>query len=199
MNNVIKVGKSFLRQRTKNRNLPFTIIVVLLCVASFINSSFANDTVVEITPKGLQLKIEENISIEREDLYISLEKIEAFYIFKNHSDKDVTVEVAFPVPPYRALSVKNQNYSHYPVDFSDFIVEVDGKKTDYKKDVKALVDGKDYTDILNNLNVSIENFGEFDFSKPHGENEISKLNNENKKRLNKLKILNIENKVMEPN
>ena len=42
----------------------------MICLQLFIlsvNLSIANDTLVEITPQGLQFKIEKNISIERED------------------------------------------------------------------------------------------------------------------------------------
>lgn len=191
--------RNILKRKKGNNGFRFTIVVLLLLVATFVNRSFANDTLAEITPQGLQLKTEENISIEKEYLYISLKRIEVSYVFKNHSDKDITSEVAFPVPPYWALSVKNDNYSHYPVNFGDFIVEVDGKQIDYKKEVRAVVNGKDNTDILKSLDISIENFGRFDFSKPHAENDISKLSKSDKKRLRDLGILVAENKVVEPN
>ncbi|MBI4825928.1 MAG: DUF4424 family protein [Nitrospirae bacterium] len=134
---------------TKNHSGLSLVITLLLLLNIFhpTNSSFANDTVAEITPNGLQFKTEENISIEREDLYISLNKIEVSYIFKNHSDKDITVEVAFPIPPYWGLEVANIPYSHYPLNFSDFIAEADGKKIDYKKEVRAFSNGNNKVDV----------------------------------------------------
>ena len=171
-----------------------SFIIAIICFQLFVlsvNLSIANDTVVEITPKGLQFKIEKNISIEREDLYISLKKVEVSYIFKNHSDKDITAEMAFPVPPYQIHDLKIVNHSHKPINFRDFIVEVNKRQITYKKEIRALVNGKDHTALLRNLNISIEDFGKYDFANPNQESDISKLTRENKKVLADLGILNV--------
>lgn len=196
-------GKGILGQKGGNNGFLFALAVLLLLFIPFITPSSANDTVAEITPKGLQFKIEENISIEREDLYISLKKIEVSYIFKNHSNKDITIEVAFPIPPYWGAEVANISFSHYPLNFSDFIVEVDGKKIDYKKEVRAFVNGKnniDVTDILQGLNISIEDFGGFGSAKPFERNDILKLSRKDIDRLAKLHIIgNLSGDKIKPN
>lgn len=170
------------------------VISAMVCFQLFsalVNPSIANDTIVEITPQGLQFKTEKNISIEREDLYISLKKVEVSYIFKNHSDKDITAEMAFPVPPYKIFDFKIVNHSHKPINFRDFIVEVNNRQITYKKEIRALVNGKDHTTLLRSLNISIEDFGKYDFANPNQASDISKLTEENRKILANLGILNV--------
>lgn len=169
-------------------------ISAMICLQVFVflvNPSIANDTLVEITPQGLQFKIEKNISIEREDLYISLKKVEISYIFKNHSNKDITAEMAFPIPPYQIHDLKMVTHSHKPINFRDFIVEVNNRQITYKKEIRALVNGKDHTALLRSLNISIEDFGKYDFANPNQESDISKLTEENRKVLVNLGILNV--------
>ena len=131
------------------------LVFFLQLLVSSVSLSSANDTIVEITPQGLQFKTEDNISIEKESLYISLKKIEVSYTFKNHSSKDITAEVAFPVPPYQIHGFIMGNHSHKPINFSDFKVEVNNTRKSYKKEIRALVNGRDYAPLLQGLNISI--------------------------------------------
>jgi len=166
------------------RTVLFFFLTAMSCIQSFIlmaNLSLANDTIAEITPQGLRFKTENNISVEREDLYISLKKVEVSYIFKNHANRDITAEVAFPVPPYFFGNLENGIYSHNPLNFPDFTVEVNNKQLTCKKDIRAVVDGKDHTALLQRMNISVEDFGKYD--NPDKENDISGLSKENKKAL----------------
>ncbi len=166
--------------------------VTVICIQLFVLSvdlPIANDTIAEITPQGLQFKTEENISIEKESLYISLKKIEVSYIFKNHSSKDITAEVAFPVPLYKIHELLIGNHSHKPINFGDFKVEVNNKQTSYKKEIRALVNGRDYAPLLQSLNISIEDFGKYDFANPDRGNDILRLRKEDRKKLLDLGIL----------
>lgn len=52
--------------------------------------AYANDTLYAITPDGLQFKKSTEISMESEDLYISLKQARVRYEFKNNSKKDIT-------------------------------------------------------------------------------------------------------------
>ena len=49
-----------------------------------------------------------------------------------------------------------------PPSFSDFNVEVNGSFIKYKKEIKAFFKGKEYTALLNQLNISIIDFDGFD-------------------------------------
>jgi hypothetical protein len=129
----------------------------LFILFSFAHQALANDSAVEVTPSGLQFKIQNNIMMEQEELSISTEKIEVTYRFKNQSRKDIITEVAFPIPEY-SWSIVGRSV----IDFADFTVEVDGKKISHSREVKAFVNGRDCTTQLAQLNISIADFGGFD-------------------------------------
>jgi hypothetical protein len=117
----------------------------------------ANDAAVEVTPSGLQFKFQKDVSIEKEELTISTDKIEVTYLFKNQSKSDIITEVAFPIPEYKWAMVRRS-----VTDFADFTVEVDGKRKPYKQEVKAFAKGKDCTRILREMNISITDFGKYE-------------------------------------
>ncbi|WP_182417440.1 DUF4424 family protein [Bartonella sp. HY038] len=62
-------------------------------------NTLANDTEGYFAAGGIELKKNENIEMLSEDLYISEDKIEVNYVFKNKIDKDIKTTVFFPLPP----------------------------------------------------------------------------------------------------
>jgi len=123
--------------------------------------SYANETAAEIAASGIVFKEEKNISIEKEDLYISQDKVEVAYVFKNHSSDDIKTIVAFPVPDYEYDLTATGEQAGWR-DFHDFTVEVNGKKTAYLLEVRALLNGKDYSQLINAMGISIKDYGEGD-------------------------------------
>ncbi len=123
----------------------------------------ANDTIAEITPQGLQFRVEAGIAMAEEELYISRTRGEVSYRFRNLTDRDIRAEVAFPVPPFHFQEMMEVPHSRSPLNFDDFHVEVDGRRVEYRKEVRALVEGQDHSEILRSLGVSIEDFGRFDW------------------------------------
>ena len=130
----------------------FLLVALTACAVAV--SASANDSAVEVTPVGLQFKEVRDIVIEREDLHISKQQIDVTYTFRNTGTKDLTTDVAFPVPPYE-----------FTVDppggipsFDDFTVEANQVPVLYRKDVRALARGKDVTDLLTAKKVSIADF-----------------------------------------
>ena len=104
----------------------------------------ADDSAVSVAVGGIRLSKEAHISMEKERLSIGLHKITVDFDFLNETDKDITIEVGFPVPPY-------EWYAWEPGlrrDFADFHVWVDGSAIQYKKDVRGKVKGRDYTDLI---------------------------------------------------
>jgi len=59
-----------------------------------------NDSAASRAIGGIQLRREANISMEKERLTISEAKVTVEYEFLNQTDKNITTEVAFPIPPY---------------------------------------------------------------------------------------------------
>ena len=166
---------------------------------------FANDSAAGITATGIYFKEEKNISIEKEELFISEEKIEGSYIFKNHSTEDITTEIAFPMPDY------DYDISGTTVEpmYDDFTVEINGKKINHKEESRAFVNKTDYTKLLNEMGVSIKDFGNFynyDFHEALGREKLPRpkyffesLSQKQKQLLLKAKLVVNEGNIAIPN
>ncbi|NJL60312.1 MAG: DUF4424 family protein [Desulfobacteraceae bacterium] len=101
----------------------------------------ANDSAASLTPEGIRFKKSEEISIEEEILYISPEKIEVTYTFKNHSDKDIITDITFPLP------IRDRETPYMgDADFENFIVEVDGRKINYSTEKRAVIANFSYNE-----------------------------------------------------
>ncbi len=73
--------------------------VILGVLGSMSHASVANMTTAVIGAGGLVPVKIENVSIEREDLYISPKQVSVRYLFKNATNKDVHAPILFPLPP----------------------------------------------------------------------------------------------------
>ena len=102
---------------------------------------------------------EPRITMQKEVLRISESKVKVDYEFRNDTDKDITTEVAFPVPPYslryREASIKIQG-------FEDFKLVIDQKPVTFSVETKAKIKGRDVSALLNRLGVDIATFGHID-------------------------------------
>jgi len=127
----------------------------------------ANDTLATLGAGGLVPAKSTQISMEREDLQISMHQVTVRYLFRNHSAQDVEATVAFPLPELEGGTVEHvplQLPHRSQVNFVDFAVTVGGKAVAVQTEVRALHDGRDITDRLRaaGLPVSVidEHFGE---------------------------------------
>jgi hypothetical protein len=109
-----------------------------------------NDSAASIAAGGIQLRSEPSISMEKERLTIGLKKVEAEYEFLNESERDITTEVAFPIPHYQCDgSVEGQD-----PHFRDFHVWVEGTELQYQTTLRAIVNGEDRTKFLTDAKIS---------------------------------------------
>ena len=60
--------------------------------------AIANDTAAVLTTGGLEFVNHAQIAMEREELFISKDEIRVVYTFRNDSDMDQDLLVAFPMP-----------------------------------------------------------------------------------------------------
>jgi hypothetical protein len=118
--------------------------------------AYANDSAAAVAAGGILLARQENISMEKEVLVIRKDKVTVDYEFKNLSDKDITTEVAFPIPEFDVLSTIRGIPAFY-----DFKVFINEKPIPYETEIKALVEGKDVTSILHENGIQPETFGGF--------------------------------------
>jgi hypothetical protein len=75
-------------------------VVVLLAyvIASPALANDAHDSSVELGAGGIVLTKATSVSVDSEDIWISRTRVRVSYVFTNVGSKDVTAELAFPVP-----------------------------------------------------------------------------------------------------
>lgn len=74
-------------------------LALALATASLPTATRANDGFGGLAATGLTFGQTEAIAMEREDLFIGLDRVRVAYRFRNTTDRDVTGEVIFPLPP----------------------------------------------------------------------------------------------------
>lgn len=137
--------------RGSPRNLALIFSLTLFLALALI-PLHADDEAIAKAAGGIQPRKETHVSMQRERLSIGLDKVTVDFWFLNESDKDVTTEVGFPVPPYQWNSGEPGDVP----DFSDFKVWVNGRDVKYQTDVRARLNGKDYTNLLRRLGLPVD-------------------------------------------
>lgn len=111
--------------------LNFGLLILFLAGSYY---SHANDSSIGDDNGSIVFKYQPNISMDKESLYISEEKIEVNYIFTNTSQHDITAPIAFPMPPmYFGQSDHNS--------IEDFKLWVNGEPVATEFKTVALLDG----------------------------------------------------------
>jgi len=136
----------------------FASLVAALALTSPL-TILADDSAASIAAGGLVPRRETRIVMAKEVLRISTKKIVVDYDFRNDTDEDVTTEVAFPVPPYENEAEEADTATQ---SFRSFRLLVDGVPVKYNTELKATVDGKDVTSILQADHIDIATFGHFE-------------------------------------
>lgn len=97
-------------------------------------TSLANDTVATVSSEEIIFTSTPEISLEEEILEICEDKIKVNYLFKNHTDKEITKTIAFPLPPTPVKS------SIYPSWDESFIAQefLDNNPAAFKENSEAL-------------------------------------------------------------
>jgi hypothetical protein len=110
----------------------------------------ANDGFGGFSATGLTFGQTDKVTMEEEDLFISIDTIRVAYLFRNAGAEDVTGEVIFPMPP---ISLEDQLYVplNLPEDLGrenliDFTATVDGRAVPVAVDRIAVVTGPQESD-----------------------------------------------------
>lgn len=107
--------------------------------------AMANDSEAEVAVGGLQLKQSSDISLDKEELFISEDEVRVDYLFTNHGAKDVDTLVAFPLPDQIYNEESGDGPTHRLSQDLEFKTTVDGKPIDYQIVEQAILNGKDVT------------------------------------------------------
>jgi hypothetical protein len=125
----------------------------------------ANDSSAEFAAGGLRLARTDAIRMEREDLSIGLDRIAVAYLFRNVTDRDVTLEVAFPLPDIDMNQMSETPHEFHggrnDGDIFDFRLKIDGKPTVPAFDVHAVSKdgGRDVTGLLHQYRIPLVDDG----------------------------------------
>jgi len=115
----------------------------------------ANDSSSELGAGGLVLVKTDAITMQREDLYLSLSEVRVRYEMRNDTGKPVTLRVAFPMPEVPSMggagldTSTGHNIMVKPwrdANFVNFRVIANGEDVKPEKEIRAVLpDGKDVT------------------------------------------------------
>ncbi|HED5891342.1 TPA: DUF4424 family protein [Salmonella enterica] len=94
--------------------------VLLLIISS--NNVCANDSGVGETNGSIEFMQQNEISMTKERLFIASDRINVDYVFINHAAQDITVQIAFPMPPI----YQNDSRDHAK-GIANFKISVEGK------------------------------------------------------------------------
>lgn len=130
--------------------------LALIMTAAAAWPSRANDSSAELSIGGLVFTKSADISMESEDLAISLDTITVRYRFLNHGAAPITLTVAFPLPDIDLADA--DNYAIPVGDAANFVgfeTKIDGKPVDFKVLQSAFVGDKDVSALLHELKLPL--------------------------------------------
>jgi hypothetical protein len=129
-------------------------ILAGLLLALVAQAALANGASAERKAGGLVFKQSDTVSILREDLAVSLDKITVDYRYKSEAPAAQTVTIAFPMPgvpvgegPDSLREILPEGSP--PENYMNFKVAVDGKEIKAKPFARVLVNDKDITEKIN--------------------------------------------------
>lgn len=93
------------------------------------------------------------VALEELDLVLAHDRIRARFLFRNESDADITVPLAFVLPDIAPEDLIKREDTSLTRQL-DFTMEVNNRKLMPRYDVRAVLEGKDITDELKDLGIA---------------------------------------------
>ncbi|MGE0502958.1 MAG: DUF4424 family protein [Rhizobiaceae bacterium] len=123
--------------------------------------ALANDSTAELGTGGLIMSRNDVIYMEKENLRIAEDGVEVDYVFRNHSDEDITSIVAFPMPdvegnPWWMPAIPDDSHDN----FLGFEVNIGGKPVQANLEQRAFAVGIDVTADLAKQGIPLFPYGE---------------------------------------
>lgn len=118
---------------------------LLLAATTIAAPAFANDTQANVAYGGLIFEQNPDITMDAEDLYLSLDTVRVRYTYTNRSTKPVTILIAFPLPDVPLPNVDWDWAEAATPDWDDIGMKtlVNGKLAGLMRIDIPRVDGKD--------------------------------------------------------
>lgn len=122
-----------------------------------VTNASANDTMAVLGAGGLTFTRTDQITMAREDLYISPDRVDVKYTYRNTADTPVTTIVAFPMPkiggPVESMAAVPDEQSD---NFMGFSVVQDGEEINPNLQQRVLVQGLDFTEEVKAKGVPLQ-------------------------------------------
>lgn len=130
-------------------------LAAMICSVS--TSILANDSMAELATGGLIFSKSQDVEMQSENLFISMQEVRVKYRFYNHSNHDIKSQIAFPMPdiPYSGDDFNYVIPTNDPENILGFTTLVNNKPIATLVDRKAFLNGKDQTEVLRNLDVPL--------------------------------------------
>lgn len=140
-------------------------VACLLVAAPFVIKPFqavAGESAPSIAVGGIVPRGQSRVAIAREVLRISDRKVSVDYDFRNDGSADVTLDLVFPVPPY-----KNEWDAMDPAaqSFHSFTLTVNDESVTFQTDASAQLNGSDVTKTLQSHHIDIPTFGHLEIGR----------------------------------
>jgi hypothetical protein len=138
--------------------------ITAVALLSLTPSASANDSSAAVGVGGLELRQNEAISMDSEDLFISRQLIKVKYRYTNRSKKDVETLVAFPLPAIPWGIAPYLSEQGYP-DWNNlrFSTKIDGKVAALTRVDRVEVAGKDVSGRLKQLGWPVDYWENYEF------------------------------------
>lgn len=134
---------------------------VALGVLAAAPAARANDTTAALAAGGLVYVVNDQVAMQSEDLFISEEAVRVHYVFKNTTEADVKLLVAFPMPDVTIGPGTNISIPVRDADnFLAFETKVDGAPVETAMEQRAFALGIDRTALLRARGVPLAPFRE---------------------------------------
>jgi hypothetical protein len=170
----------------------FVLLLIVAFALACPVSLHADTGVVEESPAGgLQWTREPSVTMMKERLTISPQKVTVEFEFLNETDEPVTAKVGFPIPEYEYE--EPGPYIRSKVwDFNDFTVRVNATPLEYQVEERAFVNGEEHTEILTKFGIDIGTFGDANKNPndpTEGDDQLTRLSKEQKEELIRLGLM----------
>jgi len=142
-------------------------VAAMMCATLAAGHAYANDTASELAAGGLVLTRTDDITIQREDLLLSLDEVRVHYEMRNNRTAPVTLRLAFPMPPVPVETAGGMMVpgpsgwstvrqvvlgSGSRPDFLNFSISANGRAITPEIEIKALLpDGRNIADALRTI------------------------------------------------
>jgi len=128
---------------------------LLICPLWLPAPALANDSSAELGAGGIVLRLNSDVEMTSEDLYISAREVRVRYVFTNRVAQDIRTLVAFPMPDVKGSEEPQSIPTEDPANILGFTTTVNGAPVLARVEQKAFANSLEQTQRLRQLGVPL--------------------------------------------